>query len=116
MSKVISFRLDENNPRERLVLETIITHQLDGYSIRSIIVEAFLNQNDQSDESHQIIQDELNDTLFQFRQLLDQFGPRKGNQEAKSIKSEIDSQFLQFDHESGKTRNKTLKRGRSSFI
>ena len=73
MSKVISFRLDENNPRERLVLETIITHQLDGYSIRSIIVEAFLNQNDQSDESHQIIQDELNDTLFQFRQLLDQF-------------------------------------------
>jgi hypothetical protein len=73
MSKVISFRLDENNPRERLVLETIKTHQLDGYSIRSTIVEAFMYQNNQSDESHQRVLAELNDTLFQLRQMLDQF-------------------------------------------
>lgn len=42
MSKVISFRLDEGNPREAQALATIKTRCAQGYRIRSIITEALI--------------------------------------------------------------------------
>jgi hypothetical protein len=43
MSKVFSFRLDENNPREARAMEVIHTWASRGYSLRYVLVEALLN-------------------------------------------------------------------------
>ena len=42
MSKVYSFRLDENNPREAQAREVINAGAEDGYSLRYIVTEALL--------------------------------------------------------------------------
>lgn len=42
MSKVISFRLDNRNPREAEALQVLACHQEQGYSIRQILTDALL--------------------------------------------------------------------------
>jgi hypothetical protein len=48
MSKVYSFRLDENNPREAKAKETIDTWLEKGYSLRYIVAEALLKYPDEN--------------------------------------------------------------------
>jgi hypothetical protein len=43
MSKVFSFRLDENNPREAQAMEVIDTWASRGYSLRYVLVEALID-------------------------------------------------------------------------
>ena len=43
MSKVYSFRLDENNPREAQAREVIDAWARDGFSLRQILVDALLS-------------------------------------------------------------------------
>lgn len=42
MSKVFSFRLDENNPREAQAIKVISARTSKGYSLRHILVEALV--------------------------------------------------------------------------
>ncbi len=68
MSEVISFRQYKDNPRERQTFEIIKTHQTEGHSIRSIVVEALLYLNASRVDPDQLKLDELNDILNQVRQ------------------------------------------------
>ena len=43
MSKVYSFRLDTENPREALAINVIETSASQGYSLRHILTEALIN-------------------------------------------------------------------------
>lgn len=50
MSKVFSFRLDENNSREVQALQVIHTWTSQGYSLRHITTEALINLGDNYDQ------------------------------------------------------------------
>jgi len=59
MSKVYSFRLDENNPREAQAREVIDAWVEKGYSLRHIIIEALIiyhNQDSQNSELEEILE------------------------------------------------------------
>ncbi len=51
MSKVYSFRLDENNPRETQAREVIDAWTLKGYSLRHIITEALIFYHNQDSQN-----------------------------------------------------------------
>ena len=42
MSKIISFRISEDNPREKIALEILRERAVQGYSIRQTIVDSLL--------------------------------------------------------------------------
>ena len=50
VSKVFSFRLNENNPREARVLEFIQTRASEGYTLRQIIIEGLLMASEKTSE------------------------------------------------------------------
>jgi hypothetical protein len=59
MSKVYSFRLDENNPREAQAREVIESWVAEGYSFRHVIVDALLSfhlNNHKNNKSEEIIE------------------------------------------------------------
>ena len=59
MSKVYSFRLDENNPREAQAKEVIEAWVEKGYSLRRIIVDALLLShldNHKTNENEDVLQ------------------------------------------------------------
>jgi hypothetical protein len=74
MSEVISFRLNQDNPREAQALEVLRTLCSDGYSIRQIITDALLKLYASKSKPMTIVLDELNETLSQVNLLLDQIG------------------------------------------
>ena len=65
MSKVYSFRLNDNNPREAQAREVIETWVSEGYSLRHVIVEALLNLNKNDTEL-----DGLHSILDQMQELI----------------------------------------------
>jgi hypothetical protein len=59
MSRVFSFRLDENNPREAQAIQILQTWANQGYSLRYVIIMALLaltDKNKQSDISTELKQ------------------------------------------------------------
>ena len=54
MSKVYSFRLDTNNPREDQAREVIEAWVEDGYSLRRIIVDALINYDQSNSYSREV--------------------------------------------------------------
>jgi hypothetical protein len=59
MSKVYSFRLNENNPRETQAKEMIETWIGEGYSLRRVIVDALLSShlvNQKNNESEELLE------------------------------------------------------------
>jgi len=54
MSKVYSFRLDDENPREAQAREVIVTWVEEGYSLRYVITEALLIYFDRQNEDDRI--------------------------------------------------------------
>lgn len=56
MSKVYSFRLDENNPREAQAREVINAWVLKGYSLRQVVIKALLNTSDENNSSKDLEQ------------------------------------------------------------
>lgn len=109
MSKVISFRLDEKNPREAQALTVLQQRLSEGYSIRQILVDALLSLSnfDKSSKNHSSIH-EINQTLFQLRELLSQVVTN--GQIAPTNEKEPNAQLSQTLLESIK---KTLKPGLS---
>jgi hypothetical protein len=62
MSKVYSFRLDENNPREAQAKGVIHAWVEEGYSLRHVVVEALL-----SFENKDAWHNELNEIVEQLQ-------------------------------------------------
>ena len=102
MSEVISSWLNKENPRERQALEIIKTHQTEGHSIRSIVVEALLYLNASRVDPDQLKLDELNDTLNQVKQLLYRLGNGWGDQEVKATDMRLTDNFIESIKESAK--------------
>ncbi len=73
MSEVISFRLNKDNPREAKALEVLKARSVEGYKIQHIITDALLKLDEhRKDPSTIVALDELNNTLSQVNQLLEQ--------------------------------------------
>lgn len=71
MSEVISFRLNENNPREARALHILRMWNNNGYSVRYTIIEALLRLNENTDDMKESLSIEgLSQTLIQVNQLL----------------------------------------------
>jgi len=52
LSKVYSFRLDDNNPREAQAREVLKAWAIKGYSLRQIIVDVVLSQSAENVSIH----------------------------------------------------------------
>ena len=71
MSKVLSFRLCEENPREAKALDILKKWREDGYSLRHKITDAILKlDDDQAPPQQNIIDDVFLDQLKQIIQAL----------------------------------------------
>ncbi|HBG74913.1 MAG: hypothetical protein A2X25_07570 [Chloroflexi bacterium GWB2_49_20] len=75
MSKVYSFRLDENNPREVQAREVINAWILKGYSLRHILIEG-LNKLNESNDSL----DEVDYLMVQLREIIERSSIEKREQ------------------------------------
>ena len=99
MSKVYSFRLEENNPREAQAREVIEAWVSKGYSLRQIIVDA-LNRYDGNENQN----GDLNLLLKQLRELIDQDARRTtsiGRENETAVA--LSSSFLEGIRRSKKT-------------
>lgn len=56
MSKVYSFRLDSDNPREAQAIEVIDTWVSQGYSLRNLLTEALIKRGINQDNSSKLIE------------------------------------------------------------
>jgi hypothetical protein len=65
MSKVYSFRLDENNPREAQAKEVIHAWVEEGYSLRHVVVDALISY-----KKEEIGQGELVSVVEQLQDLI----------------------------------------------
>ena len=65
MSKVYSFRLNDDNPREAQAREVIEAWVEEGYSLRHVIVEALLTFKDKD-----FRQSELDEVVEQLKELI----------------------------------------------
>jgi hypothetical protein len=73
MSEVISFRLDQDNPREARAREVLRAWYAQGFSVRHILTEALLALEDSKaqDEETTFALDEVNRALHQVIQMLE---------------------------------------------
>ena len=63
MSKVYSFRLDENNPREAQAKDVIDAWVSKGYSLRRIIIDALISYHREGSENGEL--EEILDKITQ---------------------------------------------------
>lgn len=68
MSKVYSFRLNEDNPRESQAKEVINAWLEEGYSLRYVVVEALLSFD--TNDAEQSEYSELNEVVKQLQDLI----------------------------------------------
>jgi len=71
MSKVISFRLDPDNPREAVALDILWAEQAKGFSSRRILADALISLEGKTGMSQVLPVEELNEILEQIVRLLD---------------------------------------------
>ena len=92
MSKVYSFRLSDDNPREVQAREVIDTWLREGYPLRYLVTKAFVNFNDKLNQN-----DEYKKELVEIKKLLETLLEggaivnEKGENNAKLSKSFIGS-------------------------
>ena len=87
MSKVYSFRLDENNPREAQAREVIETWAAQGYSLRYQLVDVLISFQDKG--SQQKAYDEL---LKQIERLI--VHSKKENQAPNDLSDTLSDKFI----------------------
>ncbi|MCB2160473.1 hypothetical protein KQH40_00135 [bacterium] len=75
MSKVYSFRLDENNPREDQAREVIEAWVEEGYSLRHVIVEALISL-----KKEELGQGEINSIVEKLQDLILSFDKSRPDQ------------------------------------
>ena len=71
MSKVISFRLDPDNPREAMALEILRDKQREGFSSRRILADALISLEGKTGMSQSLSGEEFNEILEQIFALLE---------------------------------------------
>lgn len=69
MTRVFAFRLNEDDPDEALVMETMENGQRDGWTLREMVVKAILEMNDRSFTPRPV---SVNETLTTLTNILDQ--------------------------------------------
>ena len=87
MSKVYSFRLDENNPREAQAKEVIDAWASKGYSLRHIIIDALIFYHNQDSQNN-----ELEDILKKITQLLGAM--TEGGKSVKVVQETLPETFV----------------------
>jgi len=87
MSKVYSFRLDENNPRETQAREVIIVWLEKGYSLRQIIVDALISYHNKDNHNS-----ELEGILGKISQLLET--SNEGRESSKIVQGTLPEAFV----------------------
>ena len=91
MSKVYSFRLDENNPRETQAREVINAWASKGYTLRSIFVDALISYGSEGKPL-----DRLELLLKKFEDLVSQNPDKKHRKvDVSSVSFELSSQFCE---------------------
>jgi hypothetical protein len=81
MSKVYSFRLDENNPREAQAREVIDAWASKGYSLRHLIIEALINfGNDKTSSKLEVMLEKVVNIISQLEREDLQPNSEKDNQ------------------------------------
>ncbi len=84
MSKVYSFRLDENNPREAQAREVIEAWVGDGYSLRHIVTDALIFYCDKESGS-----DGVYSLLMQIKDMISTLDTLSGFDKSESQKQTI---------------------------
>jgi len=98
MSKVYSFRLDENNPREAQAREVIDAWVFKGFSLRYTLTEALILFKGKDGNS------DLHDVLGQLREVISELGNEqsKGTEDKNKI-IEVSPLFLSAIKKSAKS-------------
>lgn len=99
MSKVISFRLDPDNPREAIALEILRAEQAKGFSSRRILADALIALEDKPGKSQVLSVEEFNIALEQIAGLLEKINnDNPGNAGHEPVDSQphaLNAHFLQ---------------------
>ena len=99
MSKVISFRLDPDNPRDAMALEILWAEQAKGFSSRRILADALIALEGKTGMSQVLSVEEFNTALEQITRLLENINfdyPVNANHEhVGSQTHELHDHFLQ---------------------
>ncbi len=89
MSKVYSFRLDTENPREALAINVIETRASQGYSLRHILTEALINFPGDGNQENR-----WESIYNQLSELIRQLDKRAANQESSNEKPPLSQEFI----------------------
>jgi hypothetical protein len=112
MSKVISFRLDPNNPREAQALGVLLAKREDGYSTRDVLTDALIEFGGHLDQDTVLSTGEIRDTLEQVIQLLQRVGEEQLGeahpQMDKSLFLPLNDDFLSSVRQAAKPGTKIL--------
>jgi len=74
MSKVISFRLDPDNPREAQALKILLAKQAEGFSSRRVLADALITLEDRTGMRQVLSLDEFNEILERVARRLEKIG------------------------------------------
>lgn len=88
MSKVYSFRLDADNPREAQAMEVIDTWVSQGYSLRYILTEALIKNGNVQENSKQLVE-----TIDRLSELVQAFDKGVGNNDRRDDKTKLSMAF-----------------------
>jgi hypothetical protein len=108
MSKVISFRLDKNNPREAKALEVLKNKRDEGYNIRHIIMEALINLDETNPHLESPTTKELFTIVMKVHQLLERI---KGDDELSLTREAAMDTNLELTENLVSSVKKTIKPG-----
>ena len=88
MSKVYSFRLDENNPREAQAREVIDAWMEEGYSLRRVIVDATIQYKKDENYDVEFLVEQVNILVME---LMDRQTPKFVD---KKSKNDLSNNFI----------------------
>ena len=88
MSKVYSFRLDADNPREAQAMEVIDTWVSQGYSLRYILTETLIKNGNVQENSKQLVE-----TIDRLSELVQAFDKGVGNNDRRDDKTKLSMAF-----------------------
>ena len=106
MSKVYSFRLDADNPREANAMEVINTWVSRGYSLRYILTEALIKSGNVQDNSKRLVE-----YLDRISELVQEFDKDRGSNDRREEKTKLPVAFIDAMKKSAKQGIRSTKCG-----
>jgi len=89
MSKVFSFRLSEDNPREAQAMEVIDTWISQGYSLRYILTEALVKSGNIQDNSQR-----LSEYIDRLSELVQEIDNGRGSNDRREAVTQLPVAFI----------------------